>query len=468
MTRLLTSFSALLVASTVLAEPTLPAPQEAIADPTLAELIRQSLARRPELRAAEDLARAERERIPQAGALQDPTLSLGLQNDGFRGIQFGKMESSFWQVMVTQPLPWPGKRSLRTEVAATGARLADAALLRARLSAEADVRREYLDLLLVRDRMALLGRLESLWVKAEGLARSRYEAGDGAQSDVLRAQLERNRLRQRRWSLEAEERTRVQALNRLRSHELDEPISTTATILDLGLPPVPGEAEALKDAEQRSPELLSARLQAERSTSLVALARRERYPDLAVTAAIMPRGGLEPMWQAGLSVSLPVFAGRKQDRALAEREARAAASGSAVETVAQVLHQRVLERLALLRSLVESAHIYQEGLLVQSQATADSTLAQYRVGRLTFASVLEAIAGVIDDEDGFLATVASARRVAISAAEVSLDPSGAGTGPLAGGAMPGTGAMSRGGTTAAATTSGGGEIAPPSSSMSKM
>jgi len=74
-----------------------------------------------------------------------------------------------------------------------------------------------------------------------------------------------------------------------------------------GLPSPASTAEALADAERRSPELLSARLQAERATAQVALARRERWPDLAVTAAIMPRGGLEPMWSAGVSVSASLF-----------------------------------------------------------------------------------------------------------------------------------------------------------------
>ncbi len=438
-------------------------------DPLLAQLIEESLSRRPELRQADAFAQAERERVPQAGALQDPVLSLGIQNDGFGGIQIGKMETSFWQVMVTQPLPWPGKLGLRTDVAASGVKLADASCMRARLTAEADVRRAYLDLLLSRDRLALLARLEALWAKAEGLARSRYETGEGAQSDLLRAQLERNRLRQRRWSLEAEERTRLQALNRLRGHDLDDPIPTTASVRDGGLPAVPDAAGAQADAERRSPELLSARLQAEQAGAQVALARRERFPDLAVSAAIMPRGGLDPMWQAGVSVSLPIFSGRKQARAVAETEARAAMRGGAVETVAQVLRQRVEERRALLGSLVESARLYQEGLLVQSQATADSTLAQYRVGRVTFASVLEAIGGVVNDEDGFLATLASARRVVIAADEVSLDPAGGGGGALGGGSMPGAGATGGGAGPAAAAASGGGEAAASSSSsMSKM
>lgn len=255
-------------------------------------LLRESIAARPELRQADALIRAERERVPQAGALQDPVLSLGIQNDGFKAIQIGTMETSFWQVMVTQPLPWPGKRALRTDVASMGVRIAEASVGRVRLSVEAEVRRAFLELVLVRDRLALLTKLEGLWTKAEALARIRYEASGGAQSDILRAQLERNRLRQRRWSMEAEERTRLQAVNRLRGHDLDEPLATNGSVIAFGLPLVPDSKEALADAEQRSPELALAHLQVERATKQIALAKREQYPDLAVSAGIMPRGGL--------------------------------------------------------------------------------------------------------------------------------------------------------------------------------
>jgi outer membrane protein TolC len=439
------------------------------ADPLLRALVEESLSHRPELGQADALVRAERERTPQAGAWQDPMLTLGIQNDGFNGLQIGKMETSYYQVMLTQPIPWPGKSGLRSEVAAAGVHLAEAGASRARLTAEADVRRAYLDLLLVRDRLALQGRLEALWQKAEGLTRHRYESGEGAQSDILRAQLERNRLRQRRWALEAEERAKVQAVNRLRARPLGDPFPTTASVGGLGLPVVPADDAALADAEQRSPELRLARLQAQRAASQVALARRERWPDVSVTAAIMPRGALEPMWAAGLSFTLPIFSGSKQSRAVAESEARAAASDGGAEAVLQVLHLRVRERQVLLASLVESAGLYQGGLLVQSQATVDSTISQYRVGRVSFASVLEAAGGVLADEEGFLQAVAAAWRVAFAAGEVSLEAAGGGAGGMPGGAVPGAGATGGGGggmSSGGAAAPSGGEAA--STSSSKM
>jgi len=52
------------------------APDRPAGDPLLDRLIEESLARRPELRQADEVVRAERERVPQAGALPDPVLTL--------------------------------------------------------------------------------------------------------------------------------------------------------------------------------------------------------------------------------------------------------------------------------------------------------------------------------------------------------------------------------------------------------
>jgi outer membrane protein, heavy metal efflux system len=414
-------------------------PGAAPPDPVLDELVRAALEARPELRQARSLVRAAEERVPQAGRLPDPTLTLGIQNDGFQAIQIGKMETSYWQVMVTQPLPWPGKQGLRADAAGLEARAAGASLERVRLSVEAEVRRTYLDLLLSRDRLQLLAKLEALWQQSEGLARIRYEVGEAPQSDLLRAQLERTRLRQRRSALEADERTRIQALNRLRGRPLAEPVATTLGLRDLADPPLLPLEEARADAEARSPELAAARFGREASERKLDLARRDRYPDFAVTAGVMPRGSLDPMWLLSVGITLPVYG--RQSHAVEESLARERAGAEGEEAVLHLLRLRVEERRALLASLLSVNQLYRSGLLVQSEATVASTTAQYKVGRVTFASVLEALAGYLADVDGFFQSIAEAQRVAIAEREVSLETTGGAGGGIGGGGVPGAGAV---------------------------
>lgn len=391
-------------------------------EPVLEALIKDAQAHRPELLQAEAESRAERERIPQASALPDPMLSVGIQNDSFSAIQIGEMETSYLYVMGSQTFPFPGKRGLREEVAATDAELANAQLSRVQLATEADVRRAWTELLLVRERRALLEELRVLFTQASATAKARYEAGEGAQSDLLRAQLELTRIEQRVLLLSADETVRLHALNRFAGRPLASPIATGVALRELPLPSVMEEERAVRDALERSPELQGASLFSKRSDGALALARKDALPDLTVTAGVMPRGGLPPMWTAGLSVPLPVFAGSKQSRAVEEQTARKDAAARSAEAVRANVELRARERASKLRALTRTLQLFRETLLVQSRATAESTLSQYAVGRVTFASVVEALAGYVSDEEAFVTAMAEAQQLLIADAEVSLQP----------------------------------------------
>lgn len=394
------------------------------ADRVLPALVAETLAHNPDDARARADVLAQRARVPQAGALADPTLVLGIQNDGFQGIKIGVEPTSFWQVLMNVPLSWPGKRGLREDVAESQLGVAEAALQRVRLTLLGEVERAYLDLRLVRGQLVLQERLESLWKQAEEIARARYQVGEAPQSDLLRAQLERTRLRLQRLALEAAERTAVEAINRLRVHPLDEPVDTPLALVDARVGPPPGPEALLADAEARSPDLAIASRSEGTAEARVKSAYRERWPDLSLTAAIMPRGKLEPMWAASVGLTLPIYWWDKGSRAVDEAEAVRTSEQQGVASVRQLLALRTRERHTALAALVESLDVYRHGLLVQSDATVRSTLFQYRVGKVPFAAVLEVMRGLVTDEGGYLATLADAERVLIGLREVSLQSPG--------------------------------------------
>ncbi len=376
MIRLQLAASALLLAAAVQAQPAAAGATPMPADPVLAELLRESLAQRPELRQADALVKAERERVPQAGGFQDPILTLGIQNDGFNGLQIGKMDTSYWQVMVTQPLPWPGKLGLREEVASSGVRLAEASAARARLSAEADVRRAYLDLLLVRDRPG-----------AARQARGALDQGRGAGADPLR---DRRGCPVGHPARPARAEPPPPAALGPRGRGADpgpgrQPAprpsarraagQTTAPVRALSLPDAAQPCEvALADAEQRSPELLAG----------PPPGRARRPAGGAGAARALPRPGRDRRHHAARQPRAHVGGWHLDDAAdlLRTRSSRGRwprasparpPARDGAEAVLQVLRLRVQERQAQLANLLESAQLYRDGLIVQSQATADST-----------------------------------------------------------------------------------------------
>jgi outer membrane protein TolC len=413
-------------------------------DALLEQLIQEALDRSPDLARSRHLADAERERIPQAKALPDPSLTLGLQNDGFKKLQIGMMEGSYYQVMLSQPLPWPGKRPLREEIARLGYEIAQTDQKRATSTLTAEVKRAYYGLLLVRGQRELLEEQGQFWRTAAELTRARYEVGQGTQADLLRAQLEQTRLRQARLALDSAEKGLLGTLNRLRLRGADTPLPTTARLDSAPFQVVPAQVW-LERAEMDCCEIQDARLLLKQGERSLDLAKRDRYPDLAVSAGIMPRGALEPMWQASVSISLPLWSGQKQKRAVVEQEARRRGLEAGLQLLRSQLAQRIQERNAQMEAALETLQLYREGLLVQSEASFRATLAQYEAGRAPFLAVLEALNGWTADRSGYLQSLAAAHAIQIAQEEFNLT----GTPPIS---VPGlsAGAMGMGGGPASA------------------
>jgi outer membrane protein TolC len=203
--------------------------------------------------------------------------------------------------------------------------------------------------------------------------------------------------------------------------------------------------EAIADAERRSPDLAIAALSVQTADRRVDSAKKDWFPDFAVTAGVMPRGQIEPMWTVQLGITLPIWGATKQSKGVEESEARREADLRGEESVRLQVRLRAQERRTLLAAALRTLEIYRGGILVQSDATVRSTMAQYQVGKVSFQSVLDVLRGLLVDEGGYLDALAATQMLAIADREVSLaQPDGTG-GAGAGGSMPGAASVSTAG-----------------------
>jgi cobalt-zinc-cadmium efflux system outer membrane protein len=320
--------------------------------------------------------------------------------------------------MWSQPLPWPGKRELRSEMAGREAALGERQLDRARLGLVAAIRRAYYGLLLARETLGLLQEQEATAREIEGVARARYAVGQGAQQDVLRAQIEVARIEQLRAEQQAEEAIRLAEINRLAARPAASALETSARLELVSETRVLESFQA--DAEAASPELGAALLEQERDGLAVELADKDGRPDFVVEAGYMNRGGLDPMWQAGVGVRLPLWRGRLQARR-GEVALQREASERLGQAVRLQLRFRNQERLAQLSATERVARLYQEGIVPQAQMSVEAALASYKSGRVPFVTVLEALSTYYGDRAGLLRLLARHAQLRASLEELSLD-----------------------------------------------
>ena len=366
------------------ATPAAPEPADTL---RMRDAVARAAGANPSVTAARLRAEAERERVSPAGALPDPMLELGLMNRPLD--DFGADEPMTMNVVgLSQRFPWPGNQGFSEQARGHVARAAEldadetAAQMAARTK-EVYARVAYLDRAL-----AVTRETRDLLENYLSVAETRYGSGGGLQQDVLQAQVAVGRATADLAVMEQERVAAAARLNALMGRPADEPIAAVEL-------PEPGAGAPPLDslmalAEERRPALAAARERALAAEAVYRAAGRARYPDFELGLAWGQRPNFADMGSVSLGVSLPVWGGGKQ-----ESLTRAAAAERAEEEARALdLHYETSARLGELRAAEERARvlagIYRTSILPQAEAAVESALAAYQVGRVDYATLLDA------------------------------------------------------------------------------
>jgi len=407
-----------------------------VEDPVLGSLIEEALSKNPDVVAAREAALAADQRPAQARSLPNPMFSTVYTNDGWSP-SLGTEDMTTLAFMGSQELPFWGKRGLRGDIASREAGQVGYQTERVRRGLTAAVKRAYYGLVLSRHLLELVHDQEDILTQIEGVARARYSVGQGAQQDVLRVQVEVSRIEGLRAEQEGEAEVRLAELNRLLARPAEAQLETTAR---LTLRPLQAQLEQLLEwAGAASPEVKGATLGMERAALATELAKKEYKPDFSVQAAYMNRGGLDPMWQAGIGVTLPIY--RKRLAAgVAEAEAQVRAIRGTCDSLKLQVRFRTQERLTQLKTAEKLATLYDQGIVPQDRMSVEAALANYQTGKVPFIAVLEALMTLYNDRAAHLRLLANHELTLASLEEASLDSTSgmAGAGGAAGSRLGGT------------------------------
>ena len=391
-------------------------------DPAADKLVREALQKTPEIEAARAALDAARSRVEPARTLPDPSASFTYQNDG-RAISLGNAEGSFAGLMLSQPLPWPGKLSLAGRATASEAREIEVGPLnRTALTIEARVRNAWYDLVLARALDRLIEERRETARQIEATTRDRYATGLAVQQDVLRAQVELARIDELKATQRAAITSRLAELNRLLGRPQDAALDTAAELPPIA--PAPSTEIVVASALARSPEAAAARQGIETGKLRVEIAKKNFLPDFVVSGGSMYRGNFEmgPMWQVGVGVSLPIWANKRQQNQLAEAQARVAGQTAQTDVVGRELELRTRERIAQLESANVVAVLYREKVVPLDELSYESALVSYQAGKVPFITVFDAVNSLYSDRANYLGRLAEAAKWRVAIDEGALQP----------------------------------------------
>ena len=358
---------------------------------TLDEVLDLARARNPRLLAAQSLAEATSAREDAAGLLPDPTLQLGVMNLGLPDLSSSMPASMAPAIQAMQVFPFPGKLSLRREIAERSTEMAEASAEEVWWDVRTKTAKAFYELYATDRRLVVMRATRKLLENFETVANAMYSAGTGRQADVLRANVEIARMDADITRMES---ARVAAAARLNGL-LDRPADTPVGDPTLGSLPnqLPATDTLLAWAEESRPLIRRSLVDVDRADREVALARKEIWPNVSLGLQYGQRStvtGTQHMGGLMVGFSLPVFAGSRQlrlrDEAAAMKQMAEAELGSVRANVDASLGETVAD-LDWSRALIG---LYRSEILPQARATVESSFSSYRVGAVDFMTLVDA------------------------------------------------------------------------------
>lgn len=354
---------------------------------------RLALQRHPLLSQSQAEVEVSRARALSAGQLPDPQLRFGIQSVPIDSLALNRDEMSMVTLGVTQMFSPVGKRGLMQQSAQAETLTAQSKYRDTQARLRHEVHMAWLDVYYQERELATLRASYELLDQVVQVARIQYRNGLAQQADVLKAQLERDDLREREENIQA---ARSAALSRL-ARLIGMTSANITVTAELPVTPTVHTDDALMNMLPQHPQVTALDAQIRTAELELAAARRDYYPEFGVEAMYGYRAArdangakIPDMISAGVVMSVPLWTANRQDARAQERQAQWLALRyqrddlllqlSADAHARHAEYIRIKSRLALLENT----------LLPQAEQTVSALLAAYRTGKTDMASVLRA------------------------------------------------------------------------------
>ena len=363
---------------------------------SLKSLIQEALANSPEIAAARKRVEAARQRPSQASSLPDPMVSPGWQSTRYPwpGAGLGSQPTANIGLMVTQEVPFPGKRKLAGDMAEREAGAEWQDYQQVQLGLVSKLKQAYYRRAYAAGALEVLERNAALLKKFQTLTELRYSVGKAAQQDVLKTQTQQTLLDARKIQLQRESAAREAELLSLTNRRPGERLEPGPPLQSVAITTTLEELFAA--ARENSPMLRRDEQMIKRAELAVNMARKEYYPDFAVNAGVYSMGAMAPMYMFRADFRLPLYYFRKQRAAVAEKAHELASQRKSYEAGAQSLVFRIKDDFLMAQASAQLAALYEKEVIPLAGLTVESSLAGYESGQTQFLDVMMNLITVVE------------------------------------------------------------------------
>jgi outer membrane protein TolC len=322
---------------------------------------------------------------------------FGYQNEGWRRVTLGEEIGAYGMFSLSQMFFFPGKRSLKEEMAIRDSEGQAAMYNAAKLRLAGRIKEVYYDLFLAYKTIDILKERSDLFSRVEDAATARYASGMGSQQEVIMAQTEKYMLIEK----EEMQKQKIQALegmlNTTMGREANKSLGrageTPPTSFTLKLD------ELISLAKERSPEIKAKEKMVQAAEAKVKMAKREYYPDMTLTGGYYPRTqGLMDMYSLTATVNIPIYYKTKQQQAELEANASLSEAKREVQATEYMLSSAVRESYSMTTTAERLIPLYRDALIPKAQQDIQLGLSGYVSGKTEAITVVSRLKAFLDVE----------------------------------------------------------------------
>ncbi len=349
---------------------------------TLDDYLRYAFLHNPKLTAAFRRWKVALERIPQARALDDPSLTYEYSLD---------QKDFLHRFEVSQMIPGFGKLGLRGRRALAEAEAASHELEAVRLALYGEVVTSFYEYDFLRRATEITEENCRLLADMVGVVEAMYTAGSVGFSDLVKAQVELDRLKNELATLRDERAARSAKLASLLNLPMDGVLPWP-----VAAPSAQGliaEETLMAMLRELNPELKALDAMVQREQEMVNLAKRSRYPDFMVGLGLMVMPGMDDgpdETETGVmaGITLPLWQGKY---AAEIREAKAAWEAAVAERENKENEVRAELKMAIFKTkdAERRLRLFDESLIPKAEQAYAVARQEYSAGKTDFMTLID-------------------------------------------------------------------------------
>jgi cobalt-zinc-cadmium efflux system outer membrane protein len=357
----------------------------------LRQLIEEGLQNNPEILAARQKGEVFKQRVPQAAALEDPMMSVGVVNLP-TNFSFRDEDMTMKEFSISQKIPFPGKRSLMKGMAVKEAEAIALEIEETVNRIVKEIKIAYYDLSHIYQAIEVTERNKKLLEDLARIAETRYSVGEGIQLDLLKAQVEVSKMVDELIMLDQKGKALEARLKALLNRPPETPMGSPEEVQFRKFPF--SHEELYKMALESNPTLQAMKKMVESKEKAHTLAKWEYLPDFNLRFAYGQRDN-SPMMERRdmlsgmIEINIPLYFYWKQSRKVSEARAEVLSLEAQYQAMRNEIQFMIADMIAMVERGERQLELYQTGIIPQASLQVNSAMSAYRVNKADFMTLLD-------------------------------------------------------------------------------